>query len=80
MKYQENLITGELKKIVEIGDIFYFNNTGRYGVVSAKLSENSGIYAIKSDNELFTIGRTALLRDAEFVGVTDHIEFGTEEQ
>ena len=80
MKYQENFVTGEVRKIIEVGDVFFFKSRNAYGTVIAKCSEVPSGYIVSSGKYSFGISRSALLRDAEFVGVTDHIEFGTEEQ
>ena len=79
MKYQENFVTGEVRKIVEVGDIFFFKSRSVYGTVIAKCSGVPSGYIVSSGKYSFGISRSALLRDAEFVGSTDRIELGTEE-
>lgn len=75
MKYQENFVTGEVRKIIEVGDIFFFKSRSAYGTIITKCSGVYSGYIVSSGEHSFRISRSALLRDAEFVGVADHTEF-----
>lgn len=73
MRYEENLLSKEIRKIPEVGDVFYFKTAQKYGTIIEKVSNRllSGYRVQIKDGNTFVVGRTALLRDAEFVGASE---------
>ena len=66
MRYEVDMRTGASTRIVfEVGDRLYFHPANEFGEI--KKIEDGIHHLLMDDGAFLTVGRTALLRDAEYV-------------